>query len=153
LGHNGDEGIENCDVPPSSGNGGGSVVGHDQAPFAEKTIVNIDSRQSLPLEYDNAFGQSEATLTFAGQDWTTSSVQTLSLFFCGQPTRRSGQLYVRINDTEVAYDGDITQEQWQQWNIDLTSLTGLENVTTLTIGVDGASAAGMLFIDDIRLYP
>ena len=34
-------------------------------------------------------------------------------------------------------------------------LTGasLSNVTSLTIGVDGASAAGVLYIDDIRLYP
>ncbi len=57
---------------------------------------------------------------------------------------------------KVVYDGDvadITQDQWQQWNIDLTPLAGLQNVTTLTIGVDGASAAGVLYIDDIRLYP
>ena len=143
-------------MPASNGNGGGSIVGNDVAPFAEKTIVNADSRQSLPLEYDNAFGPSEATLTLAGQDWTANGIQTLSLFFYGQPTRRSGQLYVRINDTKVAYDGDaddITREQWQQWDIDLTSLAGLQNVTTLTIGVDGASAAGTLYIDDIRLYP
>ena len=46
-----------------------------------------------------------------------------------------------------------TAAQWQQWDIDLTPLDGLQNVTTLTIGVDGASAAGMLYIDDIRLYP
>ncbi len=47
----------------------------------------------------------------------------------------------------------LPQEQWQQWNIDLSPLDGLENVTSLTIGVDGDSAAGMLYIDDIRLYP
>ena len=45
------------------------------------------------------------------------------------------------------------REQWQQWNIDLTSIDGLQNVTTLTIGVDGDTAAGMLYIDDMRLYP
>jgi len=155
LGHNGDEGIGmvNCDVLPSNGNGSGAVVGYDVAPFAERTIVNIG--QSLPLTYDNVFGPSEATLTLAGQDWTTSGVRTLALFFYGQPDN-SGQLYVKINDSKVVYNGDaadLTQEQWQQWNIDLTSLDGLQNVTTLTIGVDGADAAGMLYIDDIRLYP
>jgi len=127
-------------------------VGNAMAPFAEKTIVNVDSRQSLPLEYDNAFGASETVLTLAGQDWTTSGVQTLSLFFYGQ-TDNSGQLYVKINDAKVVYDADINQEQWQRWNIDLTRLDGLQNVTTLTIGVDGATAAGTLYIDDIRLYP
>jgi len=155
LSHSGGENIEGCDVPASNGNGSGSIVGHDEPPFAERTIVNVGSRQSLPLSYDNSLGPSAATLTLAGQDWSTSGIQSLSLFFYGQPDN-SGQLYVRINDNKVAYDGDatdITREQWQQWNIDLTSLDGLQNVTTLTIGVDGASAAGMLYIDDIRLYP
>jgi hypothetical protein len=152
LGHNGGEEIEDCDVPASNGNGGGSIVGNDQAPFAEKTIVNTDSKQSMPLNYDNAFGQSETMLTLAGQDWTASAVQTLSLFVYGQPDN-SGQLYVKINGTKVVYDGDVIQEQWQEWTIDLTALGGLQNVTTLMIGVDGASAAGMLYIDDIRLNP
>jgi len=155
LGHNGGEEVPDCDEPASNGNGGGSIVGNAMAPFAEKTIVNVDSRQSLPLEYDNSFGQSETTLTLAGQDWTASGVQSLSLFFYGQP-ENSGQLYVKINGTKLVYDGDtadITLEQWQRWNIDLTSVAGLQNVTTLTIGVDGGSASGMLYIDDIRLNP
>ena len=152
LGHIGGDGIKDCNVPPSDGNGGGSVVGYNQAPFVEKTIVNVDSQQSMPLGYDNAFGASETTLALEGQDWTASEVQTLSLFVHGQPDN-SGQLYVKVNNNKVGYDGDITQAQWQQWNIDLTQLPGMENVTSLTIGVDGASATGMLYIDDIRLYP
>jgi len=155
LGHNGGENVDDCDEPASNGNGGGSMVGNDQAPFAEKTIVNVGSKQSLPLDYDNSFGQSETTLTLAGQDWTASGVQTLSLFFYGQ-LDNSGQLYVKINNSKVLYDGDaadIALEQWQEWIIDLSALGGLQNVTALTIGVDGASAAGKLYIDDIRLNP
>jgi len=154
LGHDGGEGIDDCDVPPSNGNGGGSFVGNDQAPYAERGIVHSGS-QSMPLEYDNAFGQSEAILTLDAQDWTASGVQTLSLQFHGQPGN-SGQLYVKINNTEVVYSGDgadLTQEQWQQWDIDLTSISGLQDVKTLTIGVGGASATGMLYIDSIRLHP
>ena len=155
LGHNGGADVAGCNMTPSDGNGGGSVVGHNQAPFAEKTITNVDSLQSMPLIYDNSMGQSETTLLLASQDWTTSGVQTLSLFFFGQPDN-SGQLYVKINDTKLIYNGDgadLTQERWRQWDIDLTTLEGLQNVTTLTIGVDGDTAAGMLYIDDIRLYP
>jgi hypothetical protein len=155
LGHSGGAEIEGCDVPESNGNGGGSIVGNAVAPFAEKSIVNVDSKQSMPLSYDNAFGPSETTLTLVSQDWTTGGVQTLSLFFYGQPDN-SGQLYVKINNTKLIYNGDaadITAAQWQQWNIDLNAVPGLQNVTVLTIGVDGASAAGMLYIDDIRLYP
>ena len=155
LGHFGGEDIDDCEVAPFNGNGGGAVAGHNLAPFAEKTIVNVGSKQSMPLMYDNTHGQSAATLTLTGQDWTASGIQTLTLFFYGQPGN-SGQLYVEINNAKMAYDGDatdITSEQWQAWNIDLASLDGLENVTTLTIGVEGDSAVGMLYVDDIRLYP
>jgi hypothetical protein len=155
LGHTGGESINDCDVPAFNGNGGGSIIGSDQPPFAERTIVNVGSTQSLRFSYDNSSGQSESTLTLTGQDWTTGGVQTLSLFFYGQ-IGNSGQLYVKINDTKLVCDGDVadlTQTRWQQWDIDLTSLPGLKDVTTLTIGVDGANAAGMLYVDDLRLYP
>jgi hypothetical protein len=155
LGHSGGAEIDNCDVPPSNGNGGGSIVGNDVVPFAEKTIVNTDSTQSLPLNYDNAFGASEATLSLDGQDWTAGGIQTLSLFFQGTDGN-SGTLYVKINNAKVSYDGDaadIAGATWQRWDIDLSTVNGLQNVTSLTIGIDGATAAGMLYIDDIRLYP
>lgn len=155
LGHSGGEDVEGCDVPPSNGNGGGSIVGNDQAPFAERTIVNVGSTQSLPFNYDNSFGDSYATLTLDVQDWTASGVQTLAIAFSGT-AGNTGTLYVEINNNKVQYDrdpADIGRSGWQAWNIDLTGLNGLQNVTSLTIGVDGANAAGMLYIDDIRLYP
>ena len=155
LGHNGGEGVDNCDVAPSNGNGGGSIVGHAQSPFAERTIVHAGS-QSLPLEYDNAFGPSEATLSFDSQDWSAHGTKSLSLFFRGDPAN-TGQLYVKINNTKVSYDGladALQRDQWTPWNIDLSAVGGnLQAVTGLTIGVDGATAAGMLYVDDIRLYP
>jgi hypothetical protein len=155
LGHNGGTEIEGCDVPAYSGNGGGSIVGNSTAPFAERTIVYA-GRQSLPISYDNAFGPSEATLTLDGQDWTASALQSLSLNFYGTEGN-SGQLYVKINNTKVAYTGDasnISLAEWQAWIIDLSEVGGnLQNVTSLTIGVDGANAAGMLYIDEIGLYP
>jgi hypothetical protein len=153
-GHNGGKDID-CDMPPSPGNGGGSIVGHAQDPFTELGIVH-SGRKSMPLTYDNAFGPSEATLSLVGLDWTASEVQTLSLFFYGQPGNR-GQLYVKINNIKVAYDGqdaDITRAQWHPWSIDLNAMGDtLQNVTSLTMGVDGDNAAGLLYIDDIRLYP
>ncbi|MHC4432844.1 MAG: hypothetical protein ACYTBS_13465, partial [Planctomycetota bacterium] len=40
------------------------------------------------------------------------------------------------------------------WNIDLSSFgVNLENVTRLSVGIDGAGATGTLYFDDIRLYP
>jgi len=156
LGHSGGKRIDNCDAPPSNGNGGGSIVGNAKAPFAEQSIVNPGgSRQSMPFNYDNRYGDSYATLDIPGEDWTTISVKSLSLSFRGT-TGNTGTLYVMINNTKIVYDGnpaDIAHGAWQVWSIDLTDVRGLQNVTSLSIGVDGAGAAGMLYIDDIRLPP
>jgi len=133
----------------------GSTVGHLSDPFAERTIVH-NSRQSMPLFYDNAgLTTAETEYTFAAQDWTASGIQSLSLYFYGA-AGNDGQLYVKINDAKVDYDGDaadITAPLWQAWNIDLSSVGSLADVTMLTIGIEGAGATGVLYIDDIRLYP
>ena len=84
----------------------GSVVGNMAAPFAEKTIIH-GGEQSMPLVYDNAaFAFSEATRTFdTPQNWAARGIRTLSVYFSGV-SGNGGQLYVKINSTKVAYDGD-----------------------------------------------
>ncbi len=135
----------------------GSQVGYDKASFAEQEIVH-GGKQSMPLRYNNSTASSsEATRTFSSpQDWTLFGVKSLSLWFYGDPNG-SGKLYLRINNTKVAYDGpaaNITKPQWQVWNVDLSAVAGtLSKVTTLVIGVEGAGTSGILYIDDIRLYP
>jgi hypothetical protein len=135
----------------------GAQVGYVQAPFAERTILH-GGAQSMPLAYDNAGGKiSEATRTFqAAQDWNGHGIKSLSLYFYGSPDN-TGQLYVKINGTKVAYKGtaaDLQRKQWQPWNIDLATIgADVSNVTKLTIGLEGAGAAGILYVDDIRLYP
>ena len=97
---------------------------------------------------------SEAELALA-QNWTTSGVKSLSLHFHGA-AGNTGQLYVKINGTKVLYDGDagdIALTGWQPWNIDLSTVGNVSNVTSLIIGIDGANAAGVVYIDDVRLYP
>ncbi len=137
------------------GNGTGATVGYLEAPFAERTIVN-SGKQSMPLSYDNTnVTTSEADLPLS-QDWTASGIRSLSLYFYGDPANSGGQLYVRINDTKIVYDGPnatLDDPSWQRWDIDLTAAGNVSNVTSLTIGIEGAGAKGRLFIDDIRLYP
>jgi len=134
----------------------GSTVGHLESPFAEQDIVKSGD-QSMPLFYDNTgTSTSEAELTLAGADWTANGIQTLSLYFSGA-SGNGGQLYVKINGVKVAYDGDssdISRGVWQPWNIDLAAVGGnLANVTKLVIGIEGAGARGVVYIDDVRLYP
>jgi len=141
-----------------SGNGTGAVVGYDpmQGDVAERTIVK-SGRQSMPVAYDNTnVATSEAQCTFPAQDWTTHGIKSLSLYFYGDPGN-TGQLYLKINNIKVSYDGDagdIATARWQIWPIDLSTVGGnLSNVTKLTVGIEGVGATGVVYIDDIRLYP
>jgi hypothetical protein len=136
----------------------GSLVGYENPPFCERTIVH-GGEQSMPYFYSNTDGAaySEAELTLnPAQDWTKSGVAALVLYFHGTEGN-TGQLYVKINDSKVVYDGDaadVAKPQWQQWNIDLAPLgAGLQNVTKLSVGVDGSGATGTLYFDDVGLYP
>ena len=145
------------------GNGTGAGIGHDiwslSSPYyngdiMETTIVYGGS-QSMPFYYSNTGGvASETQRTFdAPQDWTVGGVQSLSLMFYGS-AGNTGQLYMKINSTRINAALDISQEGWQAWIIDLSTVGGnLQNVTSLAIGVDGAGATGMLYIDELRLYP
>jgi F5/8 type C domain-containing protein len=129
----------------------GSTVSYLSAPFAEQTIVNSGS-QSMPLSYDNAgVATAEAELDL-GQDWTANGAKSFSLSFYGAPDN-TGQLYVKIGSTQIPYDGDITTEAWQVLTIDLSTVGNVSNVSSLVIGIEGAGAAGVVYIDDIRLYP
>jgi len=144
--------IDGYEVPTN-----GSLVGYENPPFCERNIVH-SGNQSVPLSYSNmgAAAYSEAERTFAvGQNWTQAGATTLVLYFHGTEGN-TGQLYVKVNGSKVVYDGDagdIAKVEWKQWNIDLASLgVNLQNVTKLSIGIDGNGASGTLYIDDIRLY-
>ena len=66
-----------------------STVGYMGAPFAETKTVH-GGRQSMPMDYDNSIAPffSEAVQTFAPlQNWTTNDVNTLSLWFRGNPVK------------------------------------------------------------------
>ena len=148
------------------GNGTGAGIGHDiwsvssphyNGDIMEKTATLPGSGQSMPFYYGNSGGTASHTdRTFASaQDWTVGSAQTLSIAFRGQ-SGNTGTLYVEINGVKITYPHDsanIGRAVWQAWNIDLASVnTNLQSVTTLTIGVDGSNASGMVLIDDITLH-
>jgi hypothetical protein len=137
----------------------GSVVGLATAvggTFCDTTIFHA-GQASMPFAYDNtAAPLSEAVRTFdTPQDWTARGIKSLSLWFRGT-AGNGGQLYVKINGTKLLYDGDaadLKHATWLVWNIDLSQAGNVSKVTSLTIGVEGATAKGSLHIDDIRLYP
>lgn len=136
----------------------GSQVGYIDSPFAEKSLVH-GGGQSMPLTYNNTASPfySEAERTFdEPQDWTTYGVGALTVHFRGA-LDNTGKLYLKINNTKVPYNGDaadIAKMIWQPWSIDLSGVSAnLRNVSSLTIGIEGAGTEGILYIDDIHLYP
>jgi len=152
--------------PGHPGNLTGASVGHDiwSDPTPYTTIMETTiarGGKSMPLYYDNNkqgyANYSETTKIFGTpQDWTANGIKALALCVYGSASN-SGSLYIKINDTKIPYAGpgdSLQDEYWIQMYIDLAAVpVGLDltNVTSLTIGIEGANANGMLYLDDIRL--
>jgi hypothetical protein len=148
----------------------GSTIGYPEPVFADgEHFVEVDivhgGNQSGPLLYNNSIASySEVTVNpsdlTVGSDWTAGGVQTLSIWFYGDPNNTvTEQLYVKINNTKILYDGDVANlaaDEWIQWDIDLSTVnTNLTNVTLFGIGLERTGAtgtSGILFLDDLRLY-
>ena len=162
-------------------NGTGSTVGHASGPpWTEQSIVH-GGRQSMPLWYDNdgtlfegsdwettglAF-YAEAQRTWAEpQDWTRMEVETLVLWFHGDPDNSVEPMYVWLEDNsgkgaDVMHPDSsaIAVAEWQQWSINLFEFVGVDltAIEKMYIGVgDQASTepggSGILYIDDIQLH-
>ncbi|MCP4607184.1 MAG: LamG domain-containing protein [Planctomycetes bacterium] len=143
----------------------GAVVGNFDPPFAEQTIVH-GGLQSMPMAYDNAVGKSEATLTLtSNKDWTVNGVNTLTIWYRGGSANAAETMYVMLNGS-AGVDNDnpdaAQAASWNQWNIPLQAFAdqgvNLANVTSITLGLGNranptAGGAGMMYFDDIRLYP
>ncbi len=156
------------DNPPySAGNGTGSIIGHAAPPFVELEIIH-GGKQSMPYLYNNSGSTGKANYSEVqvdisalgvGPDWTRAGIKTLTLYFCGDPANSAGeQMYVKINGVEIPYDGassNLTHGIWQPWNIDLSSIVGvdLQNVTEFAIGFRDGRGSGVVYFDDIRLNP
>jgi len=143
----------------------GSLVGYDNPPFAEQTIVH-SGNQSMPMSYDNSVGKSEATLTLTyPRDWTENGVNKLTIWFRGNSANAAETLYVALNDSAVVNHDNPDAAQtgrWTEWSIPLQAFAdqgvNLANVNSITLGLGNrnnpvAGGSGTMYFDDIRLYP
>jgi len=70
-------------------------------------------------------------------------------------------MYVALNgNVRVDHDNPdaATSTSWKEWNIDLQAFAdegvNLSNVISITLGLRSVTGGtGMLYFDDIRLYP
>ncbi len=161
------------------GNGTGAALGHDiwspgsphyQGDIMETSIVYSGIR-SMPLAYNNSAAPfySETEREWAiPQDWTANGIRELSLMVRGQQTNNPDMLYVGIQDAAGKKvilnhpDGvdAVLATSWTEWVINLQDVAAqgvnLARVKTLYLGVgdntNPANAAGLVFIDTVRLY-
>ncbi|MCP4610219.1 MAG: hypothetical protein GY845_16035 [Planctomycetes bacterium] len=149
--------IDGFDNPATNG----CIVGYANAPFAEQNTVH-GGNQSMPFEYNNSVGKSEATLTLtSNRDWTVNGVNTLTIWYRGGSSNAAETMYVTLNGS-ASVDNDnpdaAQKGSWTQWNVPLQAFAdqgvNLANVTSITLGLRSVTGgAGMLYFDDIRLYP
>jgi hypothetical protein len=94
-----------------------------------------------------------------------NGVNTLTIWFRGEAGNAAEQMYVALNgNARVDHDNPdaATSTSWTEWNIDLQAFAdqgvNLTNVNSITLGLGNranptAGGSGMLYFDDIRLYP
>jgi len=161
-------------------NGTGAVVGNWPAPYAEQTIVH-GGLQSMPLYYDNdgtvwdgsedevsglAFYSEAQREWEEPQDWTRIEVETLVLWFHGDPDNSVEPMYVSLEDSagnrkDIPHPDPaaLTVNDWQQWRIPLADFTDID-LTAIKIMYIGAGdptgnqpgGSGLVRIDDIELH-
>jgi hypothetical protein len=156
-------------LPAHPGNGTGSMVGDETTgSYMEETIVHGGGK-SMPVFYDNnqqlkaKYSEAELTLTYP-RDWTENGVDTLTIWFHGDPANAAETLYVALNGSAVVNHDNPNAAQidtWTQWNIDLQGFAdqgvNLANVNTIAIGFGDKKnpqpgGSGTAYFDDIRLY-
>ncbi len=109
--------------PYYAGNGSGSAVGDETTgSYTEETIVHGGS-QSMPLFYDNnqqgkfKYSEAELTLTYP-RDWTENGVDTLTIWFRGNPAglleAPAGTYTMTASGADIWGTADEFRYAWKQ---------------------------------------
>ena len=133
--------------------------------------------RSLEYEYENTNQYytgyySEIVFTSdSPQDWESTGVKMLSLYFYGDPDNDAGdseQMYVGLADSDsetfIDYNGDMNDikvSDWQEWNVPLSGFTNvsMSGVEKVYIGfgdradVPPGGGEGVVYFDNLRIYP
>ncbi len=133
--------------------GQGAMAGHEDAPYAESTIVHSGS-QSMPMYYAlSSNGDAVIAMDLDGANWTAGGLSTLTMFVLGdRESTGSTTLFVELDGKRQTADAYLAGGLWTQVNFSLAGFgTNLSSIDEMVIGVEG-SGEGHMFIDDIRLY-
>jgi hypothetical protein len=150
-----------------SGFAGGSI--------AAESVIKIGT-QSLALTYDDAGGDiSEAVMALDNRDFSLATGRAgMQIYYHGAEANVTDDIYVKINGVEVDVitavainvaeapgNAATTTDAALSWLpfgvmfVDLTAVAGVDDVTSIAIGVgDGSDSGktGVIYIDDIIVH-
>jgi len=105
-------------------------------------------------------GEVSRALPFA--DLTAGGGKALSTWVKGDSANSASIMYMSVADADgqsadVVYDGDVTDGEWVEWNVDMADLAGVDltNAADIAIGLaglDGGALGDVLNVDNIRVY-
>ena len=137
--------------------GGGGWVSMETT--STNTAVVLAGAKSMMFNYT---GVSSLERTFgSSRNWTANAVKLLRLSFYGTVGNTGGPLSVKLTDqnglsSEVNYptSSRLAELGWTQWNMKLQDFSGMNLAAVKKIKISiGGSGSGVLYIDEIRLYP
>ena len=143
-------------------------------PGVEYVFLKADGDKAMRFEFQNQYAPyfTEVTRTFVSpQNWTSQSVETLSLSFVGEHENKEHLMYVKLEDAaghssrvEHPFTYACQSDSWRQWTIDLAQFSNggvdLTSVKKITIGSGDGTSSGQaegdrdhIYIDRIVLSP
>jgi hypothetical protein len=135
----------------------GSVVGHAEPPFAERSIVH-GGYQAMPFLYDNS-GQANYSQALAdiddlkcGRDWTAQAVKALSLWFRGYPAYFGSFVEGPTGTYTMTAGGADIWGGFDQFHFAFKEVSGASTVVAKVLSVsntDSSARAGVMIRDTL----
>ena len=135
----------------------GSVVGHAEPPFAERSIVH-GGYQAMPFLYDNS-GQANYSQALAdiddlkcGRDWTAQAVKALSLWFRGYPAYFGSFVEGPTGTYTMTAGGADIWGGFDQFHFAFKEVSGASTVVAKVLSVsntDSSAKAGVMIRDTL----
>ena len=145
-----------------------------EEPGVEYVLLATGENNAMRFEFQNQYEPyfTEAARTFdSPQDWTTRSVEALSLSFVGEHQNAEHLMYLTLEDAsgrsftvENPYRHACQSDSWRQWTVALGQFSDggvdLTSVKKLTLGLGDGTNSGQpdedrdhIYIDMIILLP
>ena len=156
--------IDGYEAPQSNGSlvgadpyaGDGDPFTPEDGDYSPEIVKTRSGLQSLPIWFDNTAAPiSTVTRTFTDADIPDVGAGGMVLYYQFGADSVGGELFVEINGLEVA--GVAVPAAiipvWEEISIDLAiaGVAQATQITSMTIGIRGDNAKGVVYVDDILL--